>query len=402
MAIKLPKLPRGEGTMAMHNDTTVVYKKVISLPHNQKKRVTVYGETPQICMQKMRMKEFEMMKETRIARLETLEDAMNEWLDNVHKQKIKPQSYSRLKSTIKNQIGSSSLGKIQYQSITGVELQQLLNDLNTQNYSHSVIKKTHDVLNCFFRYVATKDHIDNPMTVVSMPTIGNIQAEQREIQWFEEDEIERFVAHCGDTYNNTANKFKYGYILAANIYMGMRGGELLALQWKDIDFEKNTVYVSKTLVEAENPDYDVNDKAEMRRRGIKRTLFYVQENTKTSKNRYVPINSKAKTLLLKHYDSCQYTLPDDYVISTSNRKTNTLKNLSDTIKAIEEEAEINKPCNTHILRHTCASLYFKKGVPIEVICQILGNSREVCEKTYVHFVEEQLKDAASKIDIIEI
>lgn len=402
MAIKLPKLPRGEGTMAMHNDTTVVYKKVISLPHNQKKRVTVYGETPQICMQKMRMKEFEMMKETRIARLETLEDAMNEWLDNVHKQKIKPQSYSRLKSTIKNQIGSSSLGKIQYQSITGVELQQLLNDLNTQHYSHSVIKKTHDVLNSFFRYVATKDHIDNPMAVVSMPTIGNIQAEQREIQWFEEDEIERFVAHCGDTYNNTANKFKYGYILAANIYMGMRGGELLALQWKDIDFEKNTVYVSKTLVEAENPDYDVNDKAEMRRRGIKRTLFYVQENTKTSKNRYVPINSKAKTLLLKHYDSCQYTLPDDYVISTSNRKTNTLKNLSDVIKAIEEEAEIDKPCNTHILRHTCASLYFKKGVPIEVICQILGNSREVCEKTYVHFVEEQLKDAASKIDVIEI
>ncbi len=31
---------------------------------------------------------------------------------------------------------------------------------------------------------------------------------------------------------------------------------------------------------------------------------------------------------------------------------------------------------------------------------MLGNSREVCEKTYVYFIEEQLKDAASKIDII--
>ena len=402
MAIKLPKLPRGEGTMAMHNETTVVYKKVISLPHNQKKRVTVYGDTPQICMQKMRMKEFELTQQTKITRLETLEDAMNEWLETVHKQKLKPQSYSRLKSTIKNQIGSSSLGKIQYQSITGVELQKLLNDLNAQNYSHSVIKKTHDVLNSFFRYASVKDHIDNPMTVVSMPTMANVNAEVREIQWLEEDEIERFVEHCGDTYNNTTPKFRYGYILAANIYMGMRGGELLALQWKDIDFEKNTVYVSKTLVEAQNPDYDVDNKAEMRRLGIKRTLFYVQENTKTSKNRYVPINSKAKNLLLKHYDRCEYKEPDDFVISTSNRNTNTIKHLSDAIKAIEEEAEINKPCNTHILRHTCASLYFKKGVPIEIICQILGNSREVCEKTYVHFVEEQLKDAASKIDIIEI
>lgn len=36
-------------------------------------------------------------------------------------------------------------------------------------------------------------------------------------------------------------------------------GELLALQWKDIDFDNNTIYVCKTLVEINNPEYDKND-----------------------------------------------------------------------------------------------------------------------------------------------
>lgn len=32
----------------------------------------------------------------------------------------------------------------------------------------------------------------------------------------------------------------------------------------------------------------------------------------------------------------------------------------------------------------------------------LENTREVCEKTYIHFIEEQLQEAASQIDVIEI
>lgn len=77
--------------------------------------------------------------------------------------------------------------------------------------------------------------------------------------------------------------------------------------------------------------------------------------------------------------------------------------MSDAIKQIEISAGTKtKSYGTHILRHTCASLYFKNNVPIEVICAILGNTREVCEKTYVHFVEQQLAVAAHKIDVIEL
>ena len=150
-----------------------------------------------------------------------------------------------------------------------------------------------------------------------------------------------------------------------------------------MDFDANTVYVCKTLIEYRDTEG--------------KTHFEVQNSTKRDANRYVPINSKAKELIQKYRDVCEFTDPDDFVISTANRKTNTHKNLSDMIKKIEEDGDTTvKAHNTHILRHTCASLYFRAGVRVEVICKILGNSREVCEKTYIHFVEEQLKDAASQ------
>ena len=131
-----------------------------------------------------------------------------------------------------------------------------------------------------------------------------------------------------------------------------------------------------------------------------KTQFVVQKSTKRDNVRYVPLNSKAKELLLKHKKISQYNSPSDYVISTRNRKTSTLKNINDTVKAICKNGELEvQNASSHSLRHTCASLYFRKNVQIEIIAKILGHSVEVCRKTYVHFVEEQLKNAASKIDI---
>ena len=328
---------------------------------------------------------------------------MNKWLVTVKKPVLKSQSYKRLESVIKNQIGKSDIAHIRYQTLTSDEIQAVINKLNEDNYSHSVIKKTYDCLNEFYRYISAKDKIDNPMLLVVMPTTNNIKAETKTVEFFEQDDIEKFINECGATYNTGTYKYRYGYALAANIYMGMRIGELLALQWKDIDFEKRTVYVCKTLIEENNPEYDQSNPELMKDKKIRKVRYVIQNSTKKSKNRYVPINTKAMELLKKHKSMSEFTDDEDFVICTRNRKTNTIKNISDTIKAIEiaSETKVQSP-GTHILRHTCASLYFRAGVPIETICQILGNTREVCEKTYVHFIEEQLKDAASKITIVEV
>lgn len=395
--IKLPKMPYGEGSMSLRSDGTVMYRKRIGNPKIEK---TVYDATPQGCIKKMKELE-EKLKTSNIddsSDKTILLDAMNNWLENVKKPTLKSQSYTRLKSTIKNQIGTSPIGHLRYISIDVNQIQNLINELNDKRYSHSVIKKTYDALNDFYHYESIKNKINNPMLLVVMPTNSNINAETRTIDFFEKEDIKKFINICDLKYHTGAYKFKYGYALAANIYLGMRMGEYLALQWKDINFDNNTIYINKTLIQENNPDYDVNNPQLMKKKGINKVRFVVQLSTKKSKNRYIPINDKARQLLLQYKKIAQYIEPDDYVISTQNRKTSTIKNISDVIKAMEKEAETNvQSCGTHVLRHTCASLYFRAGVPIETICAILGNTREVCEKTYIHFIEEQLQSAAQQM-----
>lgn len=399
----IPRLPHGEGTISVYSDTLLIYKKSIKLNNGKTVRKSVYGESPKECMKKMRELENELHKSIPTADKEPLSNAMYTWLQTIKRKTLKDAAYDRLESTIRNQIENSEIGHLRYQYISTNDINNLITTLINKNYSHSVIKKTYDALNEFYRYKSAMDKFDNPMTLVTMPTKNNVVAETRDIEFFEQSDIDKFIEECEARYNTGNLKYRYGYAIAANIYLGMRMGELLAIQWKDIDFDNNTIYVSKTLIERVNRQYDKSQPELMRQKGIKKVEFYVQHSTKKSKNRYVPINSKAKELLIQHFENSEFIDSDDYVLSTRNRKTTTIKNVSDTIRAIEQASETSvQSAGTHILRHTCASLYFRKGVNIETICAILGNTREVCEKTYIHFIDEQLKVAASKIDAIEV
>ena len=379
----IPELAYGEGSMYPYKDDLICYRKMFKLKNGKTVRKTVYGKTPSECIKKMIDAELELENAPKVNSKKTLIDGIMNWLEKTHKSTVKPQSYQRLVGTARNQIEPSHIGHARYQDISSESIQVFINDLNDKGLSHSSIKKAYNLLEAFYKYASAHDGFTNPMLLVKMPKISNILAETKEVEWFERDDIDRFIEACGNRFPNGKLRFKYGYALAANMFMGLRGGELLALQWKDIDFEKGTAYVSKTLIEYRDLDHN-------------KTHFEVQNSTKRDNNRYVPLNDKAKELLLLHRDNSEFIEPDDFVISTSNRRTNTLKNLSDMIQKIEEIGGTKvRAHNTHILRHTCASLYFRAGVAVEIICRILGNSREVCERTYIHFVEEQLKDAAS-------
>lgn len=394
----IPKLPRGLGSMCLTKNNTIEYKKCIHLKDGTQKRLTVHGNTPSECIQKMSEREQDMRNNSpQPPQKQTLYDAMILWLESTKKYELKPQAYRRELGTIRNQIGSSKLAHFRYQSITPEEITQLLNELNDKGYSYSVIKKTHDSLSAFYRHMSARYKFDNPMLFVSCIKKEYVNKPVKEMSFFTLEDIERFVAYIDTRYKTGKLKYPTGYALAANIFLGLRIGELLALQWKDIDFEKKTISVSKTLIEIDNPEYDANNVEEMKKKEIKKVIFTIQSSTKTKHNRQVPMNSNALLYLRSHLENSVYTEPDDFVITTRNRKTSTPKNISDTLKCIVKGAELStQNYNTHILRHTCASLYFKSNVDLLTISNILGNSPEVLAETYVHFQDEQLKEAACK------
>ncbi len=232
---QLPVLPKGQGSFS-YKDNLIMYRKVLTDRDGKKIRKYVYAKTVSECITKMNELESslkDVKRDIRAVNGETnnLYYQMLYWLENYKKPMLKPQSYRRLLGIVNNQIGKSALNNRYPFDITTDELQAYINYLNEQNLSHSTIKKAFNTLNDFYRYYSIKTHGNNPMQLVKMPTIDNIKKEIKKIEWMEHDDIDKFIKEASATYSNGKPVYNGSLMLAANIYLGLRIGELLALRW---------------------------------------------------------------------------------------------------------------------------------------------------------------------------
>ena len=356
----LPKLPHGEGTMSYDVNGNIVYKKWIVLSDGSKYRKTITGSTIPECFRKM-MKEEETASYLKPVEYNSskLDQELMYWLNNIKKSTLKVQSWERLESTIRNIIIPSPIGRKKINAITSKDIQSFINRMNTGDYCYSSIKKIYDCLNEFFRYLSLRDGIKNPMLPVVCVMRLNVIKEEKEIEYLDEEDIPKFIDQALTTWASSGRpRYRYGPVLAANLYMGLRIGELLALKWNDVNFEKGYIMVNKTLIEEKNPEYDHSKPDLMKKKGIKKNVFRVQKSTKTKKNRRVPINKAAERYLRLHYEKTDHNKKGDFVIATSTGKSTTPKNIQDTIASILRNADTKtQASNTHIsdihARHSC-------------------------------------------------
>lgn len=418
---QLPILPRGMGSMQWRDENVIIYRKYID-GGGRKIQISVQGKTPNEVMKLMRAKEIEFSQKYVRDEAKTLEVALEEWIAT-RAISLKPSSYDRIETTFKNQICGYPIASIRFQQVKDADIRRHLETLiRKDKRSWSTVKKCYDLLNGFFRQADQKKQLrDNPMEFVEMPTRGQVETQTKEICYLTVDEIAVFTEEAtklinGDmpAYNwgkpTSQQKeycipaYRYGWLFVFDIYTGLRIGELCALRWRDIDFENKTVSVTKSVHDVKNREYDESDPERMRLKKIRR--YKLQEGTtKTEATRLIPLNTKALQAITEYKRFCDFTAPDDYVASTKNGNCNNLHNMYKRLNDILRRAGIDKDDGAHgvhMLRHTCASLLFSRGVQVEVIASILGNSPDVCRKTYVHFTQQQKAETIRKIAEFEI
>ncbi|MBR0342832.1 MAG: site-specific integrase [Oscillospiraceae bacterium] len=400
----LPNLSYGEGSMFYNNDGDIVYKKMVYRSDGQRVRKSVKGSSVVECINRMKEKEQDLLKEpVNLLNKTDFKEEIYYWLDNVKKNTLKKQSWERLESTVRNNILDTPIGKKKVQEITSKDIQQMINNMNDGHYTHSSIKKVYDALNDFFRYISKRDQFYNPMGSVVCVSKYNTIKEAKEVDYLDQNDMKKFIAQAMAVWESSGNpRYRYGNVIVANLYMGLRIGELLALRWRDVCFDKDYVVVNKTLIEEKNPLYDDSNPEKMKSLNIKKVIFRVQRSTKTGKARKVPLNNASKKYLLYHLNQTEYDKTGDFVVATRNGKSTTPKNIQDAIASILKNADTKmQSSNTHIMRHTCASLLFRNGIDLNTIARILGNSEEVLRKTYVHFDDDNLKRIIEMIEDIE-
>ena len=308
------------------------------------------------------------------------------WLHTYKYIALKPSSYDRLESTIKNHV-IPQIGYLQLAAITIDDIQTLINNLSKEK-SYSSVKKVHDAVNaCLTHAVIHGDIYKNPCLGVIMPKQKNFKTKEirilndNEIAWFK-DEIFRqysngkYVYNCPDA-----------YILILNT--GLRVGEALGLKWTDIDFDKKIMSVKRNIVMVKNRDED----GEIIGGYTKKE----QDSTKTnSGTRCINLNNTAITCLNNLYKTSHC----DYVICNRQGQPIYPSRFGRTFELACKNASISK-CGIHALRHTFASKLFEKGVDIKVVSSLLGHSSVgITYNIYIHIIDKHKQDAVDLIDSI--
>lgn len=214
------------------------------------------------------------------------------------------------------------------------------------------------------------------------------QAEKniKAIQTLTEQEIPLYCQYATERYNNGKSIYRLGNALVLILFTGLRLGEAMGLTWEDIDFNKGTLTVRRTLEQVKNREKDENGNH----------FILIEGTTKTkSGERTIPLNQTAFNAL---QELQKINGSFEHVLSSATGNPINPRNLNRAHDCILERAGVQH-IGIHALRHTFATQLFSKKVDIKIISRLLGHSDvSITYNTYIHLMKEDMPSATAVLD----
>lgn len=387
--MKTQKRENGQGSIYLRKDGRWVASIQNGFKENGKPNIkTKYAKTQAEAKRKLKelIKEIYTPTEEVITNDSLVKEYCNDWLTNIQSNILKPSSYDRKEVTLENQV-YPLIGDICMSQITFDDIQSMVNELKKQNLSYSTIKKAYEAINGCFKYALIKGDVNkNPCVGVTLPK--NLKHQNGDIKFYTEEKIKLLLERSIIKYNNGESKYRLGYGIQFLLYTGLRIGEALALTWGDVDFQNKTVKINKNLKQVKNRDD--NNKTDYK--------IIIQDSTKTSSgSRIVPLNNKSIDAL-NHVK--EITGHYEYIFATKTGKNVSPRTFDRMFRKIQENCGFKEIYGVHALRHTFASLLFKKGIDVKTVSEILGHKDvSVTYNTYIHLIQEQKINAVNLLDM---
>ncbi|MBQ8634475.1 MAG: site-specific integrase [Lachnospiraceae bacterium] len=259
-------------------------------------------------------------------------------------------------------------GKLPVSDITPAAIRKWQNELisyrdeNGKPYSETYLKTINNQLTAIFNYAEKYyDLTNNPCKKAG--SIGKSHAE--EMQFWTIDEFKTFLEQVSDKPHCRA-------AFLTLYYTGLRIGELLALEYGDIDFAERTLNVSKTLQRIGKEDVVTSPKTAGSNRIITLPPFLVDE-LKAYTDMLYGVNEQSRLF--------PYT--KSFFMNEIKRGTRT-----GAVKRIR----------LHDLRHSHASLLIELGFSALAIADRLGHDKvETTLNTYAHLFPHRRDEIAEKL-----
>ena len=308
----------------------------------------------------------------------TVSEWIGTWLEVFIEPNVSPTTLSKYQGMIRRYI-TPLLGAVQVQELKPLAIQAWVNGLKTspasgKKLSASTIKHTYHILKGAMDKAVQAGIIPvSPCNGITLP-----KGQKKHAVIYDQAQIQQLIQAAKGT--------EMELVIDMELCLGLRRGELLGLQWCDIDWENSQVRIIRNRVVVNGKSVEKEPKTAA---GI-RTLDVPQ-----------PLMAKLK----RHKAACAerrlamgraYTVTD-YVIVHPDGKPVYPEYLSQMLTKLQKKAGLPK-CRFHDLRHLCASIMLLQKVDVKVAQERLGHKDiTTTMNIYSHVMPSSAKEAAEKI-----
>lgn len=259
------------------------------------------------------------------------------------------------------------IGDIPLQKLTPHDLRRMLDRLG-EEYSPRTVSKVLERVRLVLREALALELIHrDPSAAVRLPRASE---RDKAAQHLEPPQVRLLLE-----YADASKSPVMALLLRVLVQLGLRKGEALGLQWRDVDFVGATLKVERQYtLQGSKPDLGpLKTRAARRVIPIPADLLARLENYRRSLTEKV---GSAKALERIAIFPCDINAPNHY--------------LRRLIGRIQEEHPDFPQVRIHDLRHTAASLLLARGVDVSLVSERLGHGNaSVTLSVYRHLLSEE-------------
>jgi integrase len=285
-------------------------------------------------------------------------DYLDRWLDSL-RDTLRKRTWRRHEEITRLHL-KPTLGNVKLDKLGALQVQTLYRSKLDAGLSPRTVQIIHATLHKALKQAVRWSLIPRNVCEVVVPP----RVPKSEIKPLDARQAKKLL----DTAKDTQPGFYVLYVLA--VTTGMRNGEILGLQWRDIDLDAGTLQVRRTVFNG------------------------VVSTPKTARsNRGIRLPKMAVDALR------QLPRSSEWVFSSKNGTSLSVHNLHNrSWKPLLRDAGL-PDIRFHDLRHTCATLLLSKGVHPKLVQELLGHSSiEITLDTYSHVLPSMGDGVATAMD----
>lgn len=295
------------------------------------------------------------------------------------------------------------IGNMYVREIRVEHLQKLYNDLVRKGYSISTLRVSRGVLSGMFNQLVKNDIIlKNPVTFVVFPK----EKKRKMKRVLSREEQKAFLIY--------AEESDYRDLYRLALSTGLRIGELMALKWKDINFELETLTVNGNMKYFKDTGFYIDTPKSLASFRTIPLLPDIVKMLKKRKRRQAEERIKAGERWKKKPGLDHLVFTDPLKPGEPVRKRTIAYDLDRIVAMMNgwSEMQITKKkgqemlkgrleverITPHTLRHTFATRALENGIPPKVVQELLGHSSiKMTMDIYTHVLPQTKKEEILKL-----